>query len=49
MLPLPSVVPMSTTPGGEGAFSATVGLPIVLIALVVLVIAAVVFFIRRRR
>ena len=40
---------MSTTPGGEGAFSATVGLPIVLIALVVLVLAAVVFFIRRRR
>ncbi len=40
---------MNDTPGGTGASSSNIGLPIVLIAVVVLIVIAVVFFIRRRR
>lgn len=42
-------LPPLATPGGQGAFSATVGLPVILIAVVVLVVVAAVFFLRRRR
>ena len=47
LVPLPAAV--LATPGGQGAGSATAGLPVILIAVVVLVVVALIFFVRRRR